>query len=733
MDSAANELKAARLMMQSIAPNLKAVIRDRAHAARRILSRPWKSDPFMKSLAHTFIMDRHSICQRIQHSPEFRALFADNVAKYVDGPFRHTTGLGAAKHRYESWAKPYGMMIMTLPALVRTAEDISLKRAGKQEARDADAFLDALDPPNVLQVGMMADAADETLTLIRIFDDESCDISTQAAAVGAFLKRVSLLFEKDRCFSLPGYTKASMDFLTARIHMVRKRGKVISTFGGPGSVTPSIQQACIERMRVWLRLARRVISAEFPSSELLNAFRIFNVSKDPEATHDMERAFHRLAKVFGLDKERLAEEFRKCLPIARQRVTHLGHHLRQAWSYAVDHPRFDTSQLRQIVYRYLGWGLSSSGVERAFATARDVLSQRAKASNKVWRITLEMASGPPENEEALRNTIGTAQEIWAKLFGPVRRKPGRRWDRGCQRSGKADTRTGWLRERRQQLSHALQAASSSSSSGVASSSSGSGSDGPLRKERAFQRAKLLKRKIEALEQKHLLDDEVDENLHAAASKFLKDRATRDRQAHNAKNLLTRKLKPQHLTLDGKQIFVAEAGIDHGARVGLLQRLEASGGSVVASATCADVIVVPNLAPSAVASHLRWTAMLNGTYLIMPSFGLQGHIATLKYHAATGFWRRVFVTQGFKQQRPRLMGIMETICSKPTSKWVLLPSVEAFNTELTAARKRRRAGQVVILRRTTEVVEGALAGSKQMAFTDFEASINKVDATATITR
>jgi hypothetical protein len=138
VDSAANELKASRIMIDSFAPNLKAVIRDRAHAARRILSRPWKADPFLYSLAQTFIMDRRSICQRIQHSTDFRALFARNVKNHVYGPFRNTLGLGAAKHRFESWTKPFGMLIMTLPALVRTAEEISIRRAGQEEGRDAD-------------------------------------------------------------------------------------------------------------------------------------------------------------------------------------------------------------------------------------------------------------------------------------------------------------------------------------------------------------------------------------------------------------------------------------------------------------------------------------------------------------------------------------------------------------------------------------------------------------------
>ncbi len=272
VDSASNELKASRLMASpDMAPNLKARIRDRPHALRRILSRPWKADSNLQSLASTFVMDRNSICQRIQHSKEFHRLFTDNVQTHVEGPFRRTAGLGAAKHRFESWTKPFGMMIMTLPALVRTVEQISMKRPGTQEGRDADAFLDALCPESILQLGMMADASDEVLTLIRLFDDEAHDISIQSVALRDFQDRVNLLFRDAQCFTITGYTKVSMNFILARVHVVRKRGARIRTFGGPHSLTEEVKQTCLKRMRVWLSLARATIKTEFPDFELVHA------------------------------------------------------------------------------------------------------------------------------------------------------------------------------------------------------------------------------------------------------------------------------------------------------------------------------------------------------------------------------------------------------------------------------------------------------------------------------
>ena len=71
-----------------LASDLKVSVRDRAPASRRLLSRPWKADPFLNEIAETVIMDSNSIFQRIQHSHDLRDMYAENVQSYVDGPSR---------------------------------------------------------------------------------------------------------------------------------------------------------------------------------------------------------------------------------------------------------------------------------------------------------------------------------------------------------------------------------------------------------------------------------------------------------------------------------------------------------------------------------------------------------------------------------------------------------------------------------------------------------------------
>jgi hypothetical protein len=193
------------------------------------------------------------------------------VQNYVTGAFKNSKGLGAAKHRFESWAKPFAMAVMTLPALIRTAEEISITRAGKAEGKDADDFLIFLNAERILQLGMMADGSDEGVVLIRIFDDELTDPAMQADELWMFRRRLELLFGTgtSRCFSLPGYTKAACDFLESRVHVVKQRGKTITTFGGPGSIE-QVKQTCLARMQEWVSLCDYIIAAEFPDFELID-------------------------------------------------------------------------------------------------------------------------------------------------------------------------------------------------------------------------------------------------------------------------------------------------------------------------------------------------------------------------------------------------------------------------------------------------------------------------------
>ena len=747
VDTAANEMKAARLGADSVTPNLKFVLRDAAHATRRMLQRPWQADPDLNDIAQTLVMGYHSICQRIQNSPDFQCLFQKKVNEVVTNPFCKTHGLGAALHRFESHSKPFGMVVMTLKALILTAEEISIVRLGQPEAADAEAFLDYLSPKRILQVAMMADAADEVLILTRAFDAEDCDLATRASCIDAFRKRVQALFngQSPACLTT-GYTKEAISLLESQMFVIKKRGKTVTSFGGQNTVTDTMKNACLGKMRVWMKLCLAVVEAEFPEFEVIHSFWVFSAVElkigkgaDDEDS-DWRRALDRLALVFGLDAERVRYEFETCLPVAKRRVKTYHDAYKDAWKFAVEKVKAEKSPceaLRQILYRFFGWGLSTSGIERMFASGRPMLQIRRKLKTDFQRYeALEMSAGMPQDIGQTSSTIPVAQEIWTMLHGPVKEtKYKERIDTGIpQKSGKLEnSREGWLRKRRSDVAAAVKDCGDVEGGLVTDDET----DLPeaIQAEHEFQKKKRDKYKYEALEKQHLLKGEINPDLEAGAREFFKRRQKLNREAENAQRLKKQKLNPKAIDLSefkDQRVYVSRSDrLNDADRALVNQHLENLGAHIVLNMANARICVVPVLDPAHIPVKVLWTAMLRGQHLVLPSFVRGKSTAVLTYSPAVSYWRLVFVTDAFKTKHPDLIEVISAACGSEASKWKLLPTIADYNEAFRKAKKAGRPGQVVVLKRTQEEIPDAVPGARLFDFQEFQNSISKVDASRTV--
>ena len=57
-----------------IAPNIEMTVRDKPHASRRLLSRPWACDPVISELLDAMLLGSNSILQNIEHSVHLQAM-----------------------------------------------------------------------------------------------------------------------------------------------------------------------------------------------------------------------------------------------------------------------------------------------------------------------------------------------------------------------------------------------------------------------------------------------------------------------------------------------------------------------------------------------------------------------------------------------------------------------------------------------------------------------------------
>ena len=439
VDSASNETKSARLMRRlgpgdrtPLAPNLKAIIRDRAHASRRIISRPWKADPDLHDIAEKVVMSHSSIIQRIHHSTTFSKWYAGNLKAHCAGPFEGSTSLGAAKHRYETWSRPFGQAVMTIGALIRTAEQIIIERSGA-EARDAQSFLVYLTEERFLQLGMLADASDEALVLTRIFDDETCDPAAQADDLSHFQARVGALFGQDHSMLPCCWLYIRGDFIpggTDHCDARRWPDPWDSGGGGAGKLTQAAKHRCLQRMQSWLHLADISSRRSFQTFDLVHCFWIFQlanqqgkIASSDLMTPERLRAIRRLAQAFQISADALAAQWAFFMPLAQKHLQQTVCTNREAWQHAVcSRPRGQPAdEITSVLLRYLGWAISTTGVEHTFAHVRRVLAHRGSCSPHSSYRMLKIIEPMPTNQKVLMAIVDVARDTWVAMHhGPSR-------------------------------------------------------------------------------------------------------------------------------------------------------------------------------------------------------------------------------------------------------------------------------------------------------------------------
>ena len=220
---------ALRADVSKIFPNTKIIGRDRAHASQRLLSRPWGADTSLSELLKDVVCCLHcesswtslgniclkslnpigkaetlniesldvrlkqeavtgkeSVCQKIWRSTTYSAWFEEEVrkSKGVGG-----TTLSAAQHRFCSFSKPLGRMVLHMDAICAVLTRVVSARPGADSSWAAQ-FVKSFTAEKFLLLGMLADMADTCIQLTRFLDDEDMDVAQQNEQVALFVQRL---------------------------------------------------------------------------------------------------------------------------------------------------------------------------------------------------------------------------------------------------------------------------------------------------------------------------------------------------------------------------------------------------------------------------------------------------------------------------------------------------------------------------------------------------------------
>lgn len=296
-DAAGDENVCLRILKREAFQNVKAYTKDRTHAARRILSRPWSADETLATSLDKMVTGPSSMVTLIQNSNHLSQLFNGFVKKMGSDEVKSSRikNLAYRKHRFDSLQRPLGRFVLFLDAVISVTVWVTAHNRDASETQVAQDFLDALSNQELVLVSMAADAADETLTFIRFLDTEDHDVTAVQSYAARLLDKIHWLFNNCKVVTC-GYCEYMLKQLEKRRgFLVRDTPKTIG--GLTQSNKDQVLLECQRRMQVWVKMACQAVQSEFPAFDVLSAFSLFDITADSaedDSTHARYAA--RLAK-----------------------------------------------------------------------------------------------------------------------------------------------------------------------------------------------------------------------------------------------------------------------------------------------------------------------------------------------------------------------------------------------------------------------------------------------------
>ena len=431
-------------------PNLQHVFRDRAHASRRLTSRPWNADAKLKEVMEYMGRGAGSMARLINDSQEIKRIFANHCAS-CDSVIRDAlSSFRSAGLRFESHARPLGRTCLFFHACVKTALHL-MKARTDLSAKKAREWLEWVSEEHLLQAAMLADAADSSLALTRSLDSENVDPAQLKSELLQYTKQIRSLFVEGRCVTVFGFTSTMLKQLNSPV--IFYVGKHLRTLGSNAGVARDVMDRCLGRMQAWVKLAVSAMEAEFPHFEVAQAFEIFNLRG---VSGSADAHLKTLAHTYKLDLARLKTQWEDLYPRAQMEYKEQTGLLKdsqsfkqgcnkEAWRIIVE--RYSVPRLRKVhpsdllcvaLQHYFCCTPSTSGIEQNFSLGQSKYTQQrkhAKAGNE--ELVLKLFYGLPHQTQLEKQEIcKLARVAWAAQYGCPRQRSDDavRSDKGLKRT-----------------------------------------------------------------------------------------------------------------------------------------------------------------------------------------------------------------------------------------------------------------------------------------------------------
>ena len=281
----------------------------------------------------------------------------------------------------ESLFAPISRFLFDAEAMLALAQRIIEERDGVPR-HNAELFLGLLSEEVYILMGLLADAGDECLSVLRRFDTEEAQSGLTSADIQEFLDRIAHLFIEERVRDTDGHTKMILRLLE-HPHMFFLKG-VGRCVGGAGSVTADMKSKAIQHMKNWVLLVRQGLPAEFPTRETMQSMSIFEtVLLEELKRKSVGEPIARLSGAFGFCAHEFTSQFCSVWPYSRQTFLRSGKSLsaKEAWRQTLTRMQKQRCAVQGplvlfVLCRAIAWSISTSGLEQRFSKAALWVNER---------------------------------------------------------------------------------------------------------------------------------------------------------------------------------------------------------------------------------------------------------------------------------------------------------------------------------------------------------------------
>jgi hypothetical protein len=732
-------------------PALRLVIRDKAHATRRITERTISADSRLDHIMNTIVVGQGSVSRILKNSRQLACIFEQEVSKQerlagVDSSMRN---MSFAKQRFDSTAKPLGRCLLNLDATISTMDIICAQRqTSSLEYQGAFRFLQMISQEtNLILLGMLADACDECLVLTRFFDREAFRLEEMVEQIETFKRKLQWLFAGRGCLST-GYTSLALTHLR-KGKLVPIPGHAPVTLGGHEAEPSSLLIIeCLGHMVAWSNLATEVATTEFPDFELLACFQVFKLADPLPVPATAGNHLRQIAEAFKVPMDGGADELLGQF-MEHQRIALAGKAAGEpaatSWQRALQKTQstcrrrkaFPAGMLAELLQRFVVSPGSTSGIEQNFSMFKRSLGQQWNGSElgEERRLVLQLASSAMP--EADTNLLAAARLIWATMFGKPRTPTASGTMRAVAKKPRQSnknnrTAVAWLRRRRDRVAAFMATAKPVVDHAVEDAAKAAWT-AQHDAEVHFQKKARMEIHCSAVQQgvvgEHTLGQEAAEKMNGYRQDMLK----REAQLVRKETALHRKMSPPVMPdLRGGRVFV-----DTGAADLLNQtpgqwalRLRTTELTVVQDRVGASVFCVLN--PGKPGDRVQAVASLIGGVICTPELLLTGSGVALKLQRALSWPRHIFLSSSCYDRHHVMVDVLRRVCATTNGcRWTwYLEADGADRRALFLARARKRNRQhiqelVTLVGNDADMQFGEFPNKKTL--TKFLAAVYRVDA------